>query len=321
MKEFKNYMGFSINGFLMISLIIISCLLYISYLTYSGGVGPVLFNINHEAASNILQSASKASTLGTVEFILFLAAGFVILKGWVIIQPNENIVLIFLGKYIGTIKENGFLWTIPFAKRIRVSNKYINFNTGKIKVNDAKGNPIEVGAIVVWCVSEAALAILNVDDYYSFVTYQSDSALRTLVAKYPYSSEEGPSLKSSMENITDILKEELQARLKIAGVFIEEVRFSYLAYAPEIAAAMLKRQQAEATLEARRYLVQNALLIIDDVMAHFNINKELNKEDNNCHDDNSKDSKNYNYSLNLVNNLLVALITESEVRPVLNVGQ
>lgn len=195
--------------------------------------------------------------------------------------------------------------SIPFTKKIRVSTKLTNFNTGKLKVNDVKGSPIEVAAIVVWRINDAALAVLNLSDYNSFVTYQSDSALRTLVSKYAYYAEEGESLKSNVESITDVLKTELQARLQVAGVIVEEVRFSHLAYAPEIAAVMLKKQQAEATLEARRFLVKNALLIIDDVIEHFKKNEN---------------EKLIDYSLSLINNLLVTLVTESEVKPTINVG-
>lgn len=230
----------------------------------------------------------------------------IISTGFCIINPNDAKVITFFGKYKGTIKDNGFLWTIPLSGARRVPLKMINFNTEIMKVNDLRGNPIEVGAVVVWRVQDAAKACYNVDAYRPFVTNQSEIALRSIVAHYPYDSDEGASLRGNAEEIALKLVEELQKKLAVAGVVIEEVRIAHLAYASEIASSMLKRQQAVAVLEARKYLVENALSIVDSVMEHFD-----KKGIKSISDDKKAE---------VVNNLLVTLISEKDANPVISVG-
>jgi regulator of protease activity HflC (stomatin/prohibitin superfamily) len=179
--------------------------------------------------------------------------GVILLSGFTIIQPNEARVVTFFGRYMGTLRDSGFLYTIPFSLKTRVPLKLVNFVTDHLKVNDRNGNPIEIGAVVVWRVTDAAQATFNVDDYKTFVSNQSDIAIRALAAHYPYDSETETSLRGNIDEIAHQLQETLQAKLAIAGIHIEETRLSHLAYAQEIAGAMLKRQQAVAIFQARRY--------------------------------------------------------------------
>ena len=189
--------------------------------------------------------------------------------GFTIIQPNEARVVTFFGRYIGTLRQNGLLYTVPFTIKKRVPVKLINFVTDHLKVNDRNGNPIEIGAVVVWRVADAAQATFNVDDYKVFVANQSDIAISALAAHYPYDSETETSLRGNIDEIAEKLQQSLQAKLAVAGIVIEETRLTHLAYAAEIAMAMLKRQQAVAIFQARRYMVENALAIIDEVILHF----------------------------------------------------
>jgi len=249
-------------------------------------------------------------TCGTsfLMFPLFLVpiaiAFFVLSSGFTIVQPNEAQVLTFFGKYVGTIKKNGFLYTIPFTFKMRVPLRLINFLTDHLKVNDLNGNPIEIGAVVVWRVSDAAKASLNIDNYKDFVANQSDIAVRTLAAHYPYDSEKSSSLRGNIDEIASKLKEVLQEKLSIAGIIIEDTKLTHLAYASEIAAAMLKRQQAAAIFQARQYMVENTLAIIDGVMAH------LDKKTNIKISDDKK--------AELINSLLIVMTSDKESSPVIN---
>jgi regulator of protease activity HflC (stomatin/prohibitin superfamily) len=246
----------------------------------------------------------------TVHRFLIIPIGaivFLLLLGFTIIQPNEAKVLIFFGKYVGTLKENGFLYTIPFSMKSHVSLKLINFVTDHLKVNDKNGNPIEIGAVVVWRVADAAQASLNIDDYKTFVSSQSDIALRTLAAHYPYDSEKEVSLRGNLDEIAAKLNAVLQEKLSLAGIIVMETKLSHLAYASEVAAVMLKRQQAVAIFEARQYMVENALAIIDDVMKHFESKDNITISD---------DKK-----AELINSLLIVMTSDREASPVLNVGK
>jgi regulator of protease activity HflC (stomatin/prohibitin superfamily) len=237
--------------------------------------------------------------IGIIIFLLF--------SGFTIIQPNEAKVITLFGKYVGTIKESGFLYTVPFSLKNRVPLKLINFVTDHLKVNDRNGNPIEIGAVVVWRVADAAQASLNIDDYKTFVANQSDIAVRTLAAHYPYDSSKEVSLRGNLDEIAAKLNSVLQEKLSIAGIVVEETKLSHLAYASEVAAAMLKRQQAVAIFEARQYMVENALAIIDDVMNHFD-----NKDNIKISDDKKAE---------LINSLLIVMTSGREASPVLNVGK
>ncbi|MBP7190016.1 MAG: SPFH domain-containing protein [Rickettsiaceae bacterium] len=236
-----------------------------------------------------------------------LVIGFFLLSGFSTIQPNEAQVVTFFGKYVGTIKENGFIYTIPFSWSERIPLKLINFVTDHLKVNDKNGNPVEIGAVVVWRVSDAAKASLNIDNYKSFVINQSDIAVRTLAAHYPYDSENEPSLRGNIDEIALKLKNVLQEKLSLAGIVVEETKLTHLAYASEVATAMLKRQQAVAVFEARQYMVKNALAIIDEVIKHFEKNNAVKF---------SEDKK-----AELINSLLIVMTSDKEANPVLAIGK
>lgn len=234
--------------------------------------------------------------------------GFIAVTGATIVEPNQVKVVTFFGRYMGTIRTNGFLITIPLSARETVSVKYINFNTETLKVNDLKGNPVEIAAVVVWHVEDAAKAVFNVDNYKQFIANQSEIALRSIAAQYPYDAdEETTSLRGNANDIAQKLTQELQEKLSIAGVNIDEVRISHLAYAAEIASSMLRRQQAEAVLSARSFLIEGALTIVDGVLQHFEKEKKLSINDDN--------------KVELINNLLVTLASDKESHPVMNVGK
>lgn len=231
---------------------------------------------------------------------------FLSTSGFTIVSPNEAKVITFFGKYYGTIKQNGFLWTVPFTAKRMVPLKLNNFITETIKVNDLNGNPIEVGAVVVWRVEDAAMACFSVDDYRSFVANQSEIAIRAIAAAHPYDSEDGMSLRGHVDEICEVLTVKLQEKLKLTGIVIEEARIAHLAYAAEIASAMLRKQQAMAVLQARKYLIENALTIVDSVVAHFEKDALLKISD---------DKK-----MGLISNLLVTITSDKEASPVLSVG-
>lgn len=233
--------------------------------------------------------------------------GVLFASGFTVIQPNESRVVTFFGRYIGTLRQSGFLYTVPFSSKKKVPLKLVNFVTDHLKVNDRNGNPIEIGAVVVWRVTDAAQATFNVDDYKTFVANQSDIAIRALAAHYPYDSETETSLRGNIDEVAAQLQTTLQTKLAVAGIHIDETRLTHLAYASEIAGAMLKRQQAVAIFQARRYMVENALAIIDEVMVHFDANSGVKISDDKKAD--------------LINSLLVVMTSEKESNPVINVGR
>jgi regulator of protease activity HflC (stomatin/prohibitin superfamily) len=260
-----------------------------------------------------------AVLLGGIALLIFAALAFLPLAiplavvgvllatGFTVIQPNDARVVTFFGDYRGTLRQSGFRYTIPFSLKKKVPLKLINFVTDQLKVNDRNGNPIEIGAVVVWRVADAAQATFNVDDYRTFVENQSDIAIRTLAAHYPYDSESETSLRGNIDEIAEKLQQALQAKLAVAGIVIEETRLSHLAYASEIAVAMLKRQQAVAIFQARRYMVENALAIIDEVVKHFDAKTDVKISD---------DKK-----AELINSLLIVMTSDKETSPVLNISK
>ncbi|WP_265030525.1 SPFH domain-containing protein [Wolbachia endosymbiont (group B) of Athalia cordata] len=226
-------------------------------------------------------------------------------QGFFVNDPNEARVIEFFGHYIGTYFKSGICVTLPFSSKYRISLKFQNINTEKIKVNDANGSPIEISVVIVWRVSSPAKAYYNVNNYHDFVFVQSDSVIRELASNYPYDSEnDEESLRKNSDKISNELRSMLQQRLNIAGIEIAEARISHLAYSSEIAQAMLRRQQAHAITSARRHIVQNAIGIIEEVIAHFEKNKSL-----------QLDGK---QKVQLINNLLVALISEQDAQPTIS---
>ncbi len=237
-----------------------------------------------------------------VPVILFL------LWGSFVVNPNEGRVLQFFGRYVGTAKEPGLRWANPLYKKERISLRARNFETERSKVNDTDGNPIEMAAVVVWNVVDTAEATFEVDDYINYVHVQSESAVRDLATQYPYDSyEEGQiSLRGNTEEIAGQLKTEIQSRLQKAGVEVLEARITHLAYAPEIASAMLQRQQAGAIIAARSQIVEGAVTMVQMALVDLSTRGivELDEE----------------RKAALVSNLLVVLCGDKGTQPVLNTG-
>ena len=243
--------------------------------------------------------------------ILVLISAILVAKGFLVLQPNESGVLVLFGKYKGTVKTNGFWWVNPFNTQRKVSLMYHNLNSEKLKVNDKRGNPIEIAAVVVWKVEDTFAACFQVENYAEYVNVQSESALRHLASAYPYDSwEEGDeravSLRGNIDEVSEALERELQERLHKAGVRVVEARLSHLAYAPEIAGAMLQRQQASAIIAARQKIVDGAVGMVQMALARLSAEKvvELDEEK----------------KATMVSNLLVVLCGEKEAHPVINAG-
>jgi regulator of protease activity HflC (stomatin/prohibitin superfamily) len=225
------------------------------------------------------------------------------------LQPNEARVLLLFGAYHGTVRRSGFHWANPFYSRnTKISLRAHNLNSDKLKVNDKRGNPIEIGAVVVWRVADTAQAMFDVVDYEKYVSIQSESAIRHLASSYAYDHGEDNevTLRSGADEVALALKRELQERLSKAGVQVEEARITHLAYAPEIAQAMLRRQQAEAVIAARQKIVHGAVSMVDMAL------RELSEKDVVKLDEERKAA--------MVSNLLVVLCGEAEVTPVVNTG-
>lgn len=253
-------------------------------------------------------SIRDANTWGVIAGLLLLLTNIFLLAGFFLVQPNEAKVLQLFGQYVGTVHEPGLKWANPFYKKTAVSTRVRNFESGKLKVNDSQGSPIEIAAVVVWKVYDTAEALFEVDDYEQFVQIQSESALRNLTTTYPYepSEEETIGLRSSPAEIAHALKDEIQDRLEQAGVTVIEARISHLAYAPEIANAMLRRQQASAIIAARRQIVTGAVGMVEMALEQLNEKSvvELDEE----------------RKAAMVSNLLVVLCAEENAKPVLNTG-
>ncbi|OQP05659.1 hypothetical protein B1690_12445 [Geobacillus sp. 46C-IIa] len=229
--------------------------------------------------------------------------------GITIVQPNQAKVLTFFGRYFGTIRDSGLFLTVPLTLRTKVSLRVRNFTSSKLKVNDTQGNPIEIAAVVVFRVVDSAKAVFDVDDYEQFVEIQSEAAIRHVATKYPYDTFEDDNeitLRGNADVISDVLAAELQERLHVAGGEVIEARLTHLAYSPEIAGAMLQRQQAAAILAARKKIVEGAVS-----MAQMAI-EQLDKENILELDDERKAA--------MVNNLMVAIVSERATQPVINTG-
>ena len=233
---------------------------------------------------------------------------FVLLFGLYMVEPNQAAVLSLFGKYVGTSKEQGLRWNNPFFGARKISLRTRNFESSKLKVNDLDGSPIEIASVVVWQVVDSAEAVYNVDDYESFVHIQSESALRAMATSYPYDqhSDGQVALRSHAADISKHLTEEIQERLALAGVMVMEARISHLAYAPEIAQAMLQRQQAGAIIAARTRIVEGAVSMVEMALS------ELSKRNVVDLDPERRAA--------MVSNLLVVLCGERGTQPIVNTG-
>jgi len=240
--------------------------------------------------------------------VLMLIATVLIFSGIVIVQPNQARVVTFFGRYMGSVRESGIWLTIPLTSRKTISLRVRNFNSNTLKVNDVEGNPVEIAAVVVFKVVDSAKAVFDVDKYEEFVEIQSETALRHVATKYPYDcfEEKGYSLRSNAEEVADELSKELQTRLAVAGVEVMEARLTHLAYATEIASAMLQRQQASAIVAARQKIVEGAV-----GMAQMAINQL--QRDNIVELDEER-------KVAMINNLMVAIVSDRAAQPVINTG-
>jgi regulator of protease activity HflC (stomatin/prohibitin superfamily) len=243
-----------------------------------------------------------------IVFIPAVLVNLICLSGFFIVQPNEARVLVLFGKYVGSVRDAGFFFANPFVTKKHVSLRIHNFNSERIKVNDLHGNPIEIGAVVVYRVVDSARALFDVENYEQFVAIQSETAIRALASEYPYDSHEDDkaSLRGNPTEIAEALTKQVQTRLQVAGVEIIEARISHLAYAQEIAQTMLRRQQAQAIIAARKKIVEGAVGMVQDALRMLAEQKIVTLDE---------DKK-----ATMVNNLMVALVSDHEVQPVINTG-
>ena len=257
--------------------------------------------------SLVIQASDDAPLLIVGHVVLIVVEAF-LLAGLFVVNPNEGRVMQFFGDYVGTVKQAGLRWANPFYTKKRISLRVRNFESARLKVNDNEGNPIEIAAVVVWRVVDTAEAVFEVDDYQNFVKVQTEAAVRNLATRYKYDAheEDQMSLRGNTAEVADHLKKEIQDRLAKAGVDVIEARISHLAYAPEIAQAMLQRQQAGAIIAARQRIVEGAVGMVQmalDLLSQRDI-LELDNE----------------RKAAMVSNLLVVLCGEKATQPVVNTG-
>lgn len=280
MKEEKSFQPFSGYLFLFLELLVIT--------------GTIFSFIN------------EIIWLGVVLLVLFIITAI----GFTVINPNESCVMVLFGAYKGTAKDNGFYWVNPFFARKKISLRARNFDSDPIKVNDKLGNPIKIGLVLVWKVENTYKAAFDVDDYVHFVFVQSDAALRKLAGLYPYDNFEDHeaeiTLRSGGEEVNDELEREIRERLQIAGIFVIEARINYIAYAEEIAGAMLRRQQATAVVAARFKIVEGAVSMVQMALQQLGEKQivELDEE----------------RKAAMVSNLMVVLCSDKDASPIVNAG-
>ena len=260
------------------------------------------------ASAGVVLSAREAMVEGILLSSLVIAIACACFAGLTVVNPNQAKVVTLFGVYKGSLKAPGLWWVNPLTTRRRLSLRVRNFESGKLKVNDHDGNPIEIAAVIVWRIVETFEAVFNVDDYEHFVHVQTEAAVRILATTYPYDSHEDGqlSLRSSVGDITDRLRHEVHERLAKAGIEVIEARISHLAYAPEIAGAMLRRQQASAVIAARQKIVEGAVGMVEMAL------DEISRKGVVKLDEERKAA--------MVSNLLVVLCSERGVEPVVNTG-
>ena len=260
------------------------------------------------AGYGFVSAAQNESPLAMVAWTLVILTAAACFFGLTVVNPNQARVVTLFGVYKGSIKQAGFWWVNPLTARRRLSLRVRNFESGKLKVNDHDGNPIEIAAVIVWRIVETFEAVFNVDDYEHFVHVQTEAAVRILATTYPYDSHQDGqlSLRSSVGDITDRLRHEVHERLAKAGIEVIEARISHLAYAPEIAGAMLRRQQASAVIAARQKIVEGAVGMVEMAL------DEISRKGVVQLDEERKAA--------MVSNLLVVLCSERGVEPVVNTG-
>lgn len=255
------------------------------------------------AAFYYQRSAMPIGAIVTIPLLMFLSKGFVVL------EPNLAAVLTFFGRYAGTIRSDGFFWYNPFSKMLRMSLRAYNLNTPTLKVNDRAGNPIEVAAVIVWRVMDTARAAFDVEDYVAYVTMQSESAVRQVVSSRWYDGDANgrDSLRGDLDAVAQLLSDTIHEHVGLAGLEILEARISHLAYAPEIAGAMLRRQQAEAVVAARTHIVEGAVSMVKLGLDRLRDEQVVTLSDAD--------------RVRLAMNLMTVLVSDSEAQPVLSVGK
>ena len=287
MQKITEINAFKMNGYFALFILIV-LILTNAYLIY-------------------ILAAEKMLQMLWILIPVFILTG-ILCAGFLIVQPNEARVLVLFGKYTGSIRQDGFWWANPFTIKRHISLRIHNFNSDKIKVNDSHGNPIEIASVVVWYVVDSARAMFDVQNYEQFIAIQSETAIRALASEFPYDSQDEvrSSLRGNPQEVADNLKQQLQNRLQVAGVEVIESRLTHLAYAPEIAQAMLRRQQAQAIIAARQKIVEGAVGMVQHALNLLSEQKIVTL------DEEKKAS--------MVNNLMVALVSESEAQPIINTG-
>ena len=273
-------------------------------LAFLGSIATTVIGVARLTASDDDPTGIALLVIG----MMLLVAVAVLATGLIMVSPGEARVLQFLGRYVGTVRDDGLRWVIPFTNRRRVSTRIRNHETAVTKVNDADGNPIEIAAVVVWRITDTARAMFEVDDYEEFVNIQAETAVRHIATSYPYDAHgvDQLSLRENASEITEKLSAEIAARVEAAGVEVIESRITHLAYASEIAGAMLRRQQAGAVVAARQRIVEGAVGMVQAAL------HELSEQDVVDLDEERKAT--------MVSNLLVVLCSDRETQPVVNAG-
>ena len=283
----KEKQTFHVNGYLAL-IVLIALMIGGGYLFYDGIVRNAVWEL-------------------VISVVLWIIA-ILFISSLTIVQPNQAKAILFFGQYLGTIKDNGLFVTVPLTQKINVSLKVRNFNSSLLKVNDSDGNPIEISVVVVFRVVDTAKALFDVDYYQDFVEIQSETAIRHIATQYPYDTfnDDDLTLRGNTNEVSEELAQELQERLAVAGVEVIETRLNHLAYATEIASAMLQRQQAKAILSARQIIVEGAVSMTQMALEQIEDGQDINFTD---------DRK-----VQLINNLLVSIITDKGTQPVINTG-
>lgn len=265
-------------------------------------VGALVYNVAD--ITNQVSTGRALLHLGLVVYAVIVILGW---RGLTVVNPNEARALVLFGRYDGSLKRQGFWWVNPFTRRPRISIKVRNFESQKLKVNDHDGNPIEIAAVVVWRVADTAEALFEVDDYVQFLKVQTEAAIRTLTTSYPYEPHrEELSLRGNPHEVGEKLQAEVQSRLLKAGLEVMDTRISHLAYAPEIANAMLRRQQASAVIDARTRIVEGAVSMVQMALDQLSEKHIVDLDEER--------------KATMVSNLLVVLCSEHETQPVINTG-
>lgn len=272
------------------------------------GVLVILIVVLAGAGLGLVAGIRNARPALIVSSVVVLVVSVVCLAGFFTVEPNQGMVLLLFGKYVGTERTMGFRWSNPFYSRHRISLRARNFDGEKLKVNDKNGNPVEISAVVVWRVHDTAQAMFDVDDFNNYVHVQAESALRHVATSYAYDDTDGEvlSLRASTDEVSAALSKEIQERVRTAGVVIDEARINHLAYAQEIAHAMLQRQQAAAIISARQKIVEGAVGMVEMALNRL---REQNVVDL---DEERK--------ANMVSNLLVVLCSDKATQPIVNAG-